>query len=135
MSEGRTYIIDKSKWVFGGRLNRKRLGLSRLLNDEGNMCCLGQCALQDGAKDLENELTPSNVRGQLPRDNWMVNEVGNDSGLADEAMCINDSPALTQREREKRLREVFRKAGHRIKFINNRFPEQVRKNPGKRKVG
>ena len=45
----KTYTIDCLKWVSGDGLNRIGEGATKMLNSEGHMCCLGHCALQDGA--------------------------------------------------------------------------------------
>ena len=47
-----TLTIDRSKWARG-----KNNGLSALLNDDGNMCCLGFAAIQITG------LTPDDIQG------------------------------------------------------------------------
>ena len=54
------YIIDRSKWVCGGY---ESLGASRLLNDQGRMCCLGQVCKQGGVDDslMEDRESPESL--------------------------------------------------------------------------
>ena len=59
MTESKTYTVDCRTWRAGGDGNNKvGEGLTRLLNQLGFMCCLGQCALQEGvsANDLRKDI-------------------------------------------------------------------------------
>ena len=58
------FIIDYSKWRCGGNWeNKLGEGETYMLNQEGFMCCLGQCQSQLGAtnNDLRSMAQPSNV--------------------------------------------------------------------------
>ena len=46
------FTIDRSKWRCGGD-DGKGWGETQLLNEEGFMCCLGQCSLQSGLSEEE----------------------------------------------------------------------------------
>lgn len=53
--KNKTLTIDCAKWRCGGASPETSLGFgdTRMLNDEGYMCCLGQLSLQLNGK-LEN---------------------------------------------------------------------------------
>ncbi len=52
MTERKKFIIDRSKWRSGGYgINAIGKGGTKLLNNEGYMCCLGQICLQLGINE------------------------------------------------------------------------------------
>lgn len=111
-----TLVIDRSKWACGGRG-----GVSALLNDVGNMCCLGFYAKACGVNEvnLQNIYTPSGIyeedRGSLsPK----VADFG-DTDWTDVAMQINDNPELRQSSREQILTAHFRAIGILVKFVGS----------------
>jgi len=117
------FTVDRSRWQNGTTSKRYpeiadwRVKETALLNEAGNMCCLGfvcrqlkvpKKALlgtdQPGALEL-NLTTKARVDKQLSED------------LVDDAIGINDSPNLQPRDREKQLRRLFAKHGHTLSFV------------------
>jgi len=100
--------IDRAKW----RTATSGKGDTRLLNEEGFMCCLGFRCFQMGIpeKDLLNKLSP----GQLA-ENWDIPDLINhefggiylNSDFSNDAILLNDSSSITSEEREKKIKEHF----------------------------
>lgn len=122
------FVVDRSKWRCGSiGDNAKGLGnKTYLLNKEGFMCCLGHCELQLGRskKIIFNKSLPSNIFISLSINNdndpfVFKNRYGHvaSSDLSHDAVAINDDYKLTTPERERKLKELFKKHGHTIKFI------------------
>lgn len=117
------FIIDRSKWRCGGSidLNHRGKGNICLLNGEGFMCCLGQIEKQLGIPEnaLINTSTPAgtNVKNILTDTNYNGKTYNNE--LSVHALMINDSPDFNDRQREKKLKQLFSYYGHEISFINN----------------
>lgn len=126
-------IIDRSKWrCGGGGGSRHGAGETKLLNDEGFMCCLGfvSQALGAGTADLLGEAEPGEAvksaasSGQRQRllatlsagTCDLVNEAGGNTDLTIEAITINDDTQIGDAEREARLRQEFVRQGHDIEF-------------------
>ena len=97
-------VIDRSTWRFGGSSMHQpgtSYGPTRLLNNQGYMCCLGQFCINHGIskKDILNITTPYKL------------QIGNKitvPGLEDVEFCdrcrdINDRSGLTNSERENKL--------------------------------
>lgn len=118
------FIIDRSKWRNGG-ISRfaKGQGRVQLLNNEGSMCCLGQISKQLGcmSEDIIDIATPSiHIKGRSSRFNeLLLKGYDQHSFLTKTAMKINDDNSTTSLEKESLLKELFKKEGHEIKFINN----------------
>jgi hypothetical protein len=118
------FIIDRSKWRNGYTSNyAKGLGYdTRLLNELGHMCCLGQICLQLGCteNDILNKLMPEDVYSKTEEDklkNVLLNDLGCNTDLSDDAMQINDCGSSTIKEKEKQLKKLFKEHGHTIKFV------------------
>ena len=96
-------LIDRARWVNG--CTRKYLGLSLLLNKEGNMCCLGflgkACGLTD--KQLVGNGGPSCV----PLLNWPKEILFRN--IEDEIIRINDRLGVSHEKREILLIDSFKK--------------------------
>lgn len=64
LKKPKEFTIDRSKWVQGGHKFKSILGASKLLNNHGNMCCLGfyskACGVPD--KELENPVVACSIR-------------------------------------------------------------------------
>lgn len=132
------FTIDRSKWRCGGceRIglpcrSQRGLGRTMLRNDQGFMCCLGQVCVQLGVSEnaldwadpykvaeetnevfpLLAEYNPAYDDDPVDEDEYM------NSDLAGEAICINDSEILSDKERETKLADVFRRHGHELEFV------------------
>lgn len=114
------FKVDRSKWVRGGMG-----GDAAMLNNEGNMSCLGHCALQLGWKpeDLAHRPLPANVVRDANRPFrelglFVMKAAGKwiETEFAYQAARINDAYTISDRTREARLRALFKKHGHTISF-------------------
>ena len=122
------YIIDKSKWVFGGLRFNLILGHSYLKNDKGNMCCLGQICKADGVpeKELQNFTRPHAVRHKLPETHWLLcsHSADRDSRVAVDMMSTNDNSMISLEDREAYLISAAKAVGHELEFIGD-YPTEV----------
>lgn len=114
------FTVDRSKWRCGGALGNPTVrgeGVTKMLNGDGFMCCLGHCAKQlDPDVIIENKNYPNDSLWNISRyDNPFIMHLKN-SLLAKEAARINDDEQIDQKEREQRLRNLFKEYGHTIKF-------------------
>jgi hypothetical protein len=114
------FTVRRSKWARGSEG-----GDAKLLNAQGNMCCLGFASCQISRipkKKLLHACTPEEVfRGgsfltDIQRDDGEVSIC--DNTLTNAAIEINDSLTLTDEDREKQLKALFRKHGVIVKFVN-----------------
>jgi hypothetical protein len=128
-------IIDRSKWRTGGdNIPNTGIGKTRLLNEEGYMCCLGFACEQSGVpKDvLLNVASPSCLSEESEEfiheydeallNSKLLSQEGKgffiNSDLSDDAMNINDSMSFTRDEREREIQELFGGYGIKVEFIN-----------------
>lgn len=105
------FIVSRKKWYRG----QGKAG-SMLRRPDGQMCCLGHCALQCGIPEekIQNVGAPASLCGlEKSMPDWMSRS-GEVNG--DGAMDINDMENITEREREKRLRAFFKQHGDQIVF-------------------
>lgn len=118
------FVIDRSTWRCGGdkKPSKKGRGDTRLLNKQGFMCCLGSCALQVGADktSIKNFYLPKDTKLVLP---VLTKEENNgdwkfvkDSKLSYTAVCINDRDDISQKEREHKLKMLFKRNHHELVF-------------------
>lgn len=110
------FTVKRSKWARGG-MN----GHSRLLNIEGCMCCLGFATNQISRipKDkLANRSCPEDVFEKQSTFTTMDSKCVVDNELSINAININDDRILTEKMREKRLTELFRKHKINVKFVD-----------------
>lgn len=121
------FTIDRSKWRCGGDHSKQiGEGNTRLLNEEGYMCCLGQCALQVGIPkdDIFNWGEPLEILNIIEENPFVILIEGAfttrqlNTELSKRAMAINDDVELNQTEREAGLQRIFQEYGHTINFIN-----------------
>jgi len=126
------YVIDRSKWVCGAK-HKDVLGMSRLLNNMGRMCCLGQVCIAEGANEYqlqgvgtplalnkqEHINTGSDLNNIVPR--WLVRD-NMHTTEASEMMEVNDISGITQKERESKLKALAKKAGHTLTFKGRLLP-------------
>lgn len=111
--------IDRAHWLRGGKLGR-----SELRNIQGNMCCLGFYAEQAGCEhltgvihpgalcDIDQKLVPYLVKG-FCNTSW-----------AKVAMRINDTPELSDSEREIILIEHFKSIDTNLIFIGEQYEDK-----------
>jgi hypothetical protein len=114
------FTIDRSKWYRG-----KGPRASRLLNQEGQMCCLGffakACSIAD--VDILNRSTPADVPNNKNQD-WentlIYGHRDGESGMnftATRLMIINDYPHHTDQTREEKIINEFAYHGIIVKFV------------------
>ena len=113
-------IIDRKKWRTGGDFFTEK-GLTKLLNREGYMCCLGFYSLQIGnktEKEILNMTCPYQVENQIGIESLVSKNGEVNSIFAYDAIEINDNDLISNEDREQRLIELFKGEGIEISFIN-----------------
>ena len=115
----KTITVNRKKWARGGKN-----GESALLNDEGNMCCLGFACNQISRipkSKLEGVGMPCDVYDKVSFlteiNSTFINGIG-DNLLARTAAEINDDLRITDKMREYKLTRLFKSHGYKIRFIN-----------------
>ena len=115
-------IIDRSKWNRGipKVKYRQHFGGSALLNEQGNMCCLGFVCKALGLSDeqIANREYPQSTSLKIPQ----LTEFNNvsypqDTTLSCTAAVINDSPIIPPKEKEKRLKSLFIENDIKLTFV------------------
>jgi hypothetical protein len=99
--------INRKDWARGGEDE------AALLNNWGNFCCLGFLGLTCGVEeqDLQDVQMPYDLsRGDRTKYPELPNSVW------DEFAVINDDKHISDRKREKQLRELAKKHGFRFRF-------------------
>ncbi len=122
------FEVDRSKWVHG-RKNTETLGATSLLNENGNMCCLGFYAKACGATK-ESILGHGYPGGELNiplmgegyNDDYGWSSYRN-SALCREAMTANDA-STDKKEKETKIKELFKEGGVKLTFTG-RYPKGV----------
>ena len=109
-----TTVVSRKRWLRGGNV------ASKLRNAKGKMCCLGFRAKVGGAK-VADILALSYPACLLDPFRFFtrafVNKNGYDTALCIKATEVNDDEKISDSEREKKLRAIFKKMGERIKFV------------------
>lgn len=135
------FTIDRSKWVQGK--NRNILGCSALLNDLGNMCCLGFYSEACGVprEELKDRPAPASIttRNNHIKIPYMTKKgikihkskrfIFNDTAFAEGLMQLNDNSIqeveyIRKRDKEKVLKETFSLIDVRVKFVGQ-YPKGV----------
>lgn len=110
-----TLVIDKNRWYRGHGSD-----VSRLLRNDGQMCCLGFWCKMHGAEDEDilGRFYPPGAR-MLPNgsfsdepnsDEWFIEEDSGERASIDGTIAfINDCPDIDDEERIAKLRPLFRK--------------------------
>lgn len=104
----KTFYVSRKRWKRGTKDG------ALLLHQNGFKCCLGfvgqQCGIPN-EKLLRTACPSSIIDGPWPK--WITQNgwVGEDY-----AIQINDDPTLTDKEREAKLRAIFKSNGDRIVF-------------------
>lgn len=121
------FTVDRKTWYRGYGSDN-----SKLLLENGMMCCLGHISLQCGLTERQilhrttpyRAITNDGFLGQKVFNvpvgfDWLLNDSHDStSEIAGEMMNVNDSIELSEEIREKRLIELAAKAGHELEFIN-----------------
>jgi hypothetical protein len=85
------------------------------------MCCLGFACLALGAKkkDILDQAMPDMVADDEAREKLkgLVNSHGDSSQFALDAAEINDNDEISDRERERELRQLAKENGFRFVFV------------------
>lgn len=119
MSQVTEFTVERAKWSRGGKN-----GPTRLLNGEGNMCCLGflgeACGVPRGA--LGRAAFPSTLRvhyGRLEYPGWLFGPPTTSTRKMreDDFTEINDNPNISDAKRERLLAEEFAKHGITVRFV------------------
>ncbi len=126
----KSFTINRSTWRFGGYDKYKQFGLTKLLNTQGYMCCLGSISEQCGVprKDLLNIDYPYDLLSQhhdlvsFLREKPTNSIFANNTFLAQQAANINDNSNISNEERETRLIELFKTEGYTISFTGE-YPQ------------
>lgn len=118
-------ILDENIWrcgeltEFESPTTSRGVDATMLVNDEGEMCCLGQFSLQLNKKlivdDLLSHADPHDISKKIPLLNRKNNRWYN-TNLSTKAIAINDDPNTTIIQKVKALRELFAKKGYKIRF-------------------
>jgi hypothetical protein len=105
-----TCTVNRKTWVRGRYL--MQMGMSALLNQEGNMCCLGFLGEACGVpkEKMLYRVVPSSLPDELGDMYPKVN------GWS-EFMFANDRYDTTDAEKEKELRQLAKKHGFRFRFV------------------
>lgn len=119
------FKIYRKKWRCGdtGKFGYEShgVGSTALLNDEGYMCCLGQCANQLGVRKqkLLDRSTPEDIDFVLykKRNIPVLTILGHDSKFSMHAIEINDESNTTLEQKEKLLKRLFSKFKHQVEFV------------------
>lgn len=117
--------IDTNKWCRGGMNGR-----SQLLNNEGNMCCLGFLANQCGIskKYLEGKSYPCNLCQQMIGNIPLLNQKNKyhdwcQTELSMALTEVNDNNMITDIDRKSELTQLFKeKLGVKLVFVDGAVP-------------
>ncbi len=118
--------IDRSKWARGGIK-----GDAKLLNSQGNMCCLGFACLAAGVPedDIKWQDVPGDLASEYKSDDdipdglhsflFQDDETGSwkNNCLVDDAVGVNDDTKINDEEREEKLKPILAKLGFDVEFV------------------
>lgn len=113
-------VIDRSKWL--NAYTRYTLGPSLMLDQNGNMCCLGFVCAAEGVDEpkMLNCITPRFVVNSPPA----LAKLENLTNLACTAMKYNDDSSLSKSGREKALIQIFVAEGtYELEFVGE-YPSE-----------
>jgi hypothetical protein len=117
VKEVKSFVIDRAKWGVG------KNGGSLLNPDTGLMCCLGHYMRALGATKRSMRwvgLPGRTLLGGLPE--WLT-DIGVNTSV-DRLVKSNDSCDISQKEREKRVKEGFAAQGIKVSF-KGRLPRKL----------
>ena len=127
--------IDRAHWRTGGRSYDNLYGETLLKNSQGYMCCLGfigevlghdlsggkPCPANTIRVPAKNTLDPDKEHWpELTEDDEGTVQ---DSGLAAEAMELNDEDEIDNEEREDRILTLFEDTTYALEFVGA-YPER-----------
>jgi len=112
------FRVNRKEWLRGKGSHDSCL----LREEDGQKCCLGFYALAKGI-NKKHILDVSSPGEMLPRKSGgnMIPELsdsGGDNAFCTELMMINDDEKLSDKVREKRLKQVFKTLGVVAEFYN-----------------
>lgn len=106
----KTFTVDAKNWIRGEKFNNDLDG-SCLLNSHGKMCCLGFFGEACGV-DRENlklyVLPQRRAKEHKAFPSWIYERFA----------AVNDNGNISDEERVKQLRELFKKKGVTVRFKN-----------------
>lgn len=118
------FTINRSNWrcgSIGPHLHGK--GETCMLNQFGQMCCLGHIGRQLGYTPVKmlKKSDPADVPDETSDDilRKKLEGVWKNTELAEEAISINDDESLTDEVREEALIALFAAHGHEIEFTGS----------------
>jgi len=114
----KTLIINRNKW----RRGYVKTGRTELLNNCGFMCCLGFHSLQftkAEKEDIKDRSLPSDISCNIGRTILLVKQKI-DSAFSDEAANINDNRIISEKQREYKLKKLFKSKNYHIKFTGKK---------------
>lgn len=126
----KTLTLDYSKWraggtsVFSSKENEIGQGDTRLLNESGFMCCLGQFALQCdfSVEEIIRKNGPCDLRKEMP----LFNQSGEygfvNTSLACKCIGINDDRTTTYKQKIFSLHRLLKEHGIELIVINTPEP-------------
>ena len=109
-------VIDRKKWVRGDKG-----GETGLLNEGGNMCCLGFGALQCGgfsSGDIEGEGGPGCLSRRWTKFSCRRGGELYNTILSENLVLVNDTETISEEHREKQITSLFKQADINVTFIN-----------------
>ena len=114
------FTVKRSKWVRGSK--EAKYGRVGLLNENGNMCCLGFVCKKLGASndDIYGVGFPSGVLNSQTTTKFLdmfPDDSDTHRQYEDDAAEINDDKDLAPNTREARLKKLFRSRGHELVFV------------------
>jgi hypothetical protein len=120
--------IDRKKWVRGDIG-----GESRLLNKQGNMCCLGFACKALGFREsaIDDITSPESLTAMVYKPALRIEKLGKligsrvyektvlieNSEDCQSAMNINDDDKISEEDREAQLKPILKKLGFSVKFV------------------
>jgi len=124
--------INRSRWVRGNKG-----GMSSLLNEQDNMCCLGFACRKLGLtrEAIDDRPAPDDIASDDAisdtRFNYLLDKLSplvrvtrstgqrkmTNRAATDAAMEINDDTLISEEEREKKLIPILKKLGFAVKFV------------------
>lgn len=121
----KTFTVKRSKWQ-RGEGNQS----ARLHNDNNKMCCLGFYAKKCGLKkkDITDVASPGEIEYDI-KDAWDTflikrldmpdsTDLLVDSNIANTLMEVNDDVNASDKDRELKLKELFKEQGIKVKFVD-----------------
>lgn len=117
----KTLILDEATWRCGKNSqnsnNRRGTGDTRLENEEGFMCCLGQFSNQlKKGLNIRCKMFPAGTNEKIPLLTKRGYNSYVDTKLSNKAVVINDDESTSIYEKVRKLRSLFRTKGIKIVF-------------------